>query len=158
MVTTPARIYNIPLRKAGLKTQRHKRANKAVSTVRDFVIKNSKSSDVKIGKHLNLKLWANGIKNVPNRIKVDAIKDDKGTVTVELFGAPKEAKVEAKKKAAETPAEKIAEKIQAMKPGKKANEKTTEAVITKETPKEAPKETKPVAKKEIKTAADSKKQ
>ena len=143
-MATPARIYNIPLRKAVLKAPRHRRANKAVIAVREFVIKNSKTSEVRIGKHLNLKLWAHGMKNVPNIIKVDAIKDDKGVVTVELFGAPKEVKMDTKKKVAETPAKKIAEKMQAMKPGKKVEEK-------KETPEKATPETTKATTKETKT-------
>lgn len=88
------RTYTIPLRKGVMKSREYRRAKKAVSVIKDFIIRHSKSSDVKIGKHLNLKLWEHGIKNVPCRVKVDAVKDDKGTVTVELFGAPKEVKKE----------------------------------------------------------------
>src|SRR3989338_997434 len=90
--------YNIPLRSEVMKAPRYKRAKKAVRAVREFLIRHSGSSDIRLGKHLNEKLWQQGIKNVPHFIKVDTIKDGKGTVTAELFGAPKEAKKEEKGK------------------------------------------------------------
>jgi len=130
------RTYTIPLRKEILKAPKYKRAKKAVSAVREFVIRHSKSSEVRIGKHLNKKLWQQGIKNPPHIIKVDAVKDDKGTIMVELFGAPKEVKKEAPKKKAETPAEKVAEKMESIKPGKKTIEaKTEEKTAVEETKK-----------------------
>jgi ribosomal protein L31E len=59
--------------------------------------------NIKLGKYLNLELWKHGIKNPPSRVKVNVTKDDKGVVTAELFGTPKEEKkVEAPKKKAET--------------------------------------------------------
>ncbi|MBS3133240.1 60S ribosomal protein L31 [Candidatus Woesearchaeota archaeon] len=100
------RTYTIPLRREVAKAPKYKKAKKAVSAVREFVIRHSKSSDVRIGKHLNTKLWQHGIKNVPHAIKVSTLKDDKGTIMVELFGAPKEAEkdVSATKKEAEATA------------------------------------------------------
>ncbi|MAG16385.1 hypothetical protein CMO88_04980 [Candidatus Woesearchaeota archaeon] len=116
------KTYNIPLRKEIMKVQRYKRAKKAVSSVRAYVIKHSKSSDVKIGKYLNLKLWEHGIKNVPHMVKVDITKDNKGTVTAELFGAPKEVKKEEPKKP-----ETAVDKVKAAVAGKKEEkEKKTE--------------------------------
>ncbi len=120
------RTYTIPLRAGVIKTKKYKRAKKAVSVIKEFIIRNSKSSDVKIGKHLNLKLWEHGIRNVPCRVKVNASKDDKGTVTVELFGAPKEVKKE-----------KVAKKGKEKKPevaAEKAAEEVKEGVVTAETP------------------------
>ncbi len=123
------RTYTIPLRKGVMKSMPYKRAKKAVSIIKKFIIKNSKSSDVKIGKHLNLKIWAHGIKNVPCRVKVDASKDDKGTVTVELFGAPKEIKKEEGKKGKEKKAEDVKEAVVvAEKPAEKK-----EAAVSDET-------------------------
>ncbi len=118
------RTYTIPLRAGVMKTKKYKRAKKAVSIIKEFVTRNSKSSDVKIGKHLNLKLWEHGIRNVLCRVKVNASKDDKGTVTVELFGAPKEVKKEEGKKGKEKKPEVAAEK---------AAEEVKEGVVTAET-------------------------
>ncbi len=109
-----------------MKTKKYKRAKKAVSIIKEFIARNSKSSDVKIGKYLNLKLWEHGIRNVPGSVKVDAVKDDKGTVKVELFGAPKEVKKEEGKKGKEKKAAAAA--------AKKASEEIKEAIVTSETP------------------------
>lgn len=119
------RTYTIPLRAGVMKTKKYKRAKKAVSIIKEFIIRHSKSSDVKIGKYLNLKLWEHGIRNVPGSVKVDAVKDDKGTVKVELFGAPKEVKKEEGKKGKEKKAA-----------AKKASEEIKEAIVTSETPAE----------------------
>ncbi len=107
--------YNISLRKEILKVPRYLRAKKAVRAVREFVAQHSKSSDVKIGEHLNLLLWKQGIKNPIMRVKVDIEKDAKGVANVELFGAPKEEKKpETKKKTAKKEATKgAAETVEA---------------------------------------------
>ena len=59
-----------------------------------------KSDDIFIGKYLNLNIWGHGARSPPHHVKVNAAKDDKGKVIVELVGAPKdEPKAEDKKKA-----------------------------------------------------------
>ncbi|MEK6946194.1 MAG: 50S ribosomal protein L31e [Nanoarchaeota archaeon] len=83
------RNYNIPLRIATLKSPFHKKAKKAISTVKIFISKHMKTKEVKIGQFLNLKIWEHGMRNPPNLVKVTATKDDKGVVFVELVGAPK---------------------------------------------------------------------
>ncbi|MEM4328014.1 MAG: 50S ribosomal protein L31e, partial [Candidatus Woesearchaeota archaeon] len=80
------RSYIIPLRKEWIKAPRYKRAKKAVSAVREFLMKHMKANDVKIGPQLNLAIWKRGIRNPPAKIKVSARKDEKGVVRVELFG------------------------------------------------------------------------
>src|SRR3989338_8227297 len=93
------RNYNIPLRIATLKSAFHKKAKKAISTVKIFIAKHMKTTDVKIGQYLNLKIWEHGMRNPPNMVKITATKDDKGVVFVELVGAPKpQPKVEETKK------------------------------------------------------------
>ena len=93
------RNYNIPLRIATLKSPFHKKAKKAISTVKIFISKHMKTKEVKIGQFLNLKIWEHGMRNPPNLVKVTATKDDKGVVFVELVGAPKpQPKVEETKK------------------------------------------------------------
>ena len=110
------KIYTIPLHSQTLKTRRHKRAKRAVSAVRQFMEQHSKASEIRLGKHLNAKLWEQGMRAPPRRIKVRAESDGKDSVTVELVGAPREVKKEPEKKAV-TPAEKIAEKLRELKPG-----------------------------------------
>ena len=84
------RIYSIPLRRETLKVPPFRKANKAVKTVKQFISKHMKSENVVIGKYLNLKIWHHGAKNPPHHVKVNAAKDDKGKVFVELADAPKE--------------------------------------------------------------------
>lgn len=80
------RIYTIPLRKQVQKSPGYKRAKKAMNTVKRFLAKHMKSDDIKIGQLINRELWKRGIKNPPCRIKIVAVKDDKGAVKAELFG------------------------------------------------------------------------
>jgi len=80
------RTYVIPLRKQVMKSPNYKRAKKATTTVRNFLEKHMKSDDVKIGQMINREIWKRGIKSPPGKIKVIAIKDDKGVVKAELFG------------------------------------------------------------------------
>ncbi|HLC95794.1 MAG TPA: 50S ribosomal protein L31e [Candidatus Nanoarchaeia archaeon] len=82
------RTYNVPLRKEFNKAPRWNRTPKAVRALRSFIAKHMKSEDVRIGKFANWELWKHGIKNPPHHIKVTAIRDQEGTVFVELAGAP----------------------------------------------------------------------
>ena len=94
------RVYVIPLRRETLKVPPFKKANKAVKTIQKFISKHMKSENVAVGRYLNLFVWKHGAKNPPHKVKVNAAKDDKGRVVVELVGAPKEMpKAEEKKKA-----------------------------------------------------------
>ena len=140
------RVYNIPLRRETLKVPPFKKANKAVKTVRQFISKHMKSENVVIGKYLNLKIWDHGAKNPPHHVKVNAAKDDKGMVFVELVDAPKEKpKVEEKKKEvkketkAEKPEEKLEKEIEEIKEEKAEEAKKIEKEEIKELQKEHPK-------------------
>lgn len=92
------RVYVIPLRRSFLKVPKFRRTEKAVNTIREFIIKHMKASDVKIGKYLNKDLWSRGHQKPPGKVKVVAIKYDKSIVKVEIFGAPEEKPKEEKKK------------------------------------------------------------
>jgi ribosomal protein L31E len=83
------RTYNVPLRREWLKVARYMRAKKASIALRQFLARHMKG-EVKIGLHLNKKLWEHGIKNPPHHIKVTAIKYDDGVVMAELVGHPVE--------------------------------------------------------------------
>ena len=99
--TVLERTYVIPLRMETLKAPAYRKAKKAITAVKQFIAKHMKSSDIKLGKYLNLHIWKDGIKNPPNKVKIIATKNDKGTVFVELVGAPKpQPKAEEPKKPA----------------------------------------------------------
>jgi len=144
------RVYTIPLRRETLKVPPFRKANKAVKTIREFISRHMKSENVLIGKYLNLKVWVHGAKNPPHKVKVNASKDDKGKVLVELVDAPKEKpKAEGKKPAkkqeakVETPKEKAEEKIEKkaeeIKEEKSEESKKIEHEEIKELQKEHPK-------------------
>ena len=59
------RAYNIPLRRETLKAPSYRKAKKAITAVRQFISKHMKSSDINVGRYLNLKIWEHGIKNPP---------------------------------------------------------------------------------------------
>ncbi|PIN74449.1 hypothetical protein COV18_07395 [Candidatus Woesearchaeota archaeon CG10_big_fil_rev_8_21_14_0_10_37_12] len=82
------RSYVIPLRSEWLKAPKYRRAKRAISAVRSFLVKHMKSDDVLVGTSINLAVWKNGIKNPPGKIAVDVKKDDKGIVRAELTGVP----------------------------------------------------------------------
>ena len=147
------RSYVIPLGRETLKVPPFKKANKAMQTIREFIVRHMKSTNVVLGKHLNMNVWKHGLKNPPHRVKVTASKDDKGKVTVEIVGAPKEIpKVEEKKKAPskegkivkeaeykEKPEEKIEKKVEEAKEEKAEEGKKIEKEEIKELQKEHPK-------------------
>jgi len=70
------KTFIIPLRKEFMKAPNYKRTKKAVSTIREYLKRHMKSDNIKIGKHLNLKLWEHGRKNPPIKIKIKAIKEE----------------------------------------------------------------------------------
>lgn len=84
------RTYNIPLRREFLKVPRYKRAKKAVTAIKEFIQRHMKATQVKLGSHLNKLIWLNGIRNPPHHVRVNAVKDSKGLVKVELLALPKE--------------------------------------------------------------------
>jgi len=98
--TVLERTYNVPLRKEYQKVPRWRRSKKAVSALRQFLMHHMKSEDVKLSKELNEQVWLHGIRNPPHHVKVTVIKDDKGVVHAELFGAKKESKKVSKEKKA----------------------------------------------------------
>ncbi len=77
------RTYTIGLRKEFLKKPLYRRAKKAVTAVKEFAMQHLKVKIVKIGPHLNDKIWERGKRNPPSKIKVKAHVDD-GVAYVEL--------------------------------------------------------------------------
>lgn len=78
------RVYTIPLRRKTVKVAKYKRGPKAVRLVREFLKKHMKSDNIKLNKDVNEFIWARGIKHPPAKVKVKAVKDEAGLVTVSL--------------------------------------------------------------------------
>lgn len=90
------RIYTIPLNIKRTSVPRYKRANKAIKTIKEFLVRHMKIRDrdlkkIKIDQYLNEAVWFRGIKKPPIRIKVKAIKED-DSVRVELVDFPDKLK------------------------------------------------------------------
>lgn len=124
----------------------YKRAKKATTALREFLMRHMKSETVLIGKHLNEFVWAHGMRNPPHHVKVTCVKGDDGVVKAELFGVKLEQKVEkGKDKGAVA---KVKEAITGKKDEKPAEKKEPAAKVAKEPKAEKPaKESKPEAKK-----------
>jgi len=116
------RTYVIPLRREFQKAPIYKRTKRAVAATKTFLKKNMKMDDIKLGRHLNMVLWARGNRNPPHKVEVSAevIKDKDGDyVYAELVGVEKEQlKVEVVEKK-----EGLAGKVQDLVGGKPKEEK-----------------------------------
>jgi large subunit ribosomal protein L31e len=77
------RVYTIPLRDVK-KVPRTIRSPKAIRIVKEFMERHMKSDDIRIDASVNEKIWERGIQKTPTKIKVKAIKDEDGTVSVTL--------------------------------------------------------------------------
>src|SRR3989338_2378917 len=160
------REYVIPLRRNWNKVPRYKRANKAIRTIKEFLVRHMKIRDgdlnkVKIDRYLNEFVWFRGIRKPPAKIKVKAVKDGE-IVKVELSELPKklalkkaklekrEEKAGIKKKLTEKPEEKIEKTEEEEK--KKVDEETrlSEAESKKASVVEAGKEMEKAAAKTMK--------
>ncbi len=134
------RVYNIPLRKEFLNAPRYKRAKKAITALKEFLSRHMRSDDVRLGKHLNMKIWERGIKNPPHHVQVNVTRNSEGIVNAELVGfeyneskpeqaSKKDRKKTVEDKVKETKVEAKAEKKESSetaKKGKKALKKELE--------------------------------
>ena len=127
------REYTIPIRKNLNKVPSYKRANKAVKTIKEFLIRHMKVRDgdlnkIKIDKYLNEFIWSRGIRKPPVKIKVK-VKKDGDIVKAELSEMPagfvfKKSKLEKRaQKATETISKKKTEESPEEKPAEKPEEK-----------------------------------
>jgi ribosomal protein L31E len=127
MAETLERTYNVPLRRGFIKVPCHRKAKKAVKTLKEFVQQHMKVKTVKIGPELNMKIWARGIKNPPHHVKVTAIKrEDIAEVELEgiKFKALKPKKKEEKKTGLKGKLEELTKKKE--EPKKEEQKKKTE--------------------------------
>jgi len=87
------KFYTIPLRRAWI-SQRKKRAPRAMRIIRGFVEKHMKIRSEAVGEEeaeflvisneVNEKVWSRGIEKPPRKIRVRAVKDKEGVITVHL--------------------------------------------------------------------------
>ena len=132
------REYVIPLREKVRVVPRYKKTNKAVKTVKEFLVRHMKVRDrdlskIKIDKYLNEALWFRGIRKPPHKIKVKAVKEGE-IVRAELSDMPDKLKF---KKARE---EKHLQKAKDMLEGKKTKMEKAKEVMGKPAEEAAPKE------------------
>lgn len=77
------RIYTIPLRRAWI-SPRKKRTPRAVRLVKAFVQRHMKPEALVMSNEVNERLWRRSIEKPPRRIRVRAVRDKEGTVTLYL--------------------------------------------------------------------------
>ena len=77
------RVYVIPLRKVK-NVPRTIRSPRAVRYVKEFIKKHMKADDIKLDSSVNEKIWERGIQKIPPKIKVKAVEEEDGTVSVTL--------------------------------------------------------------------------
>lgn len=77
------RLYTIPLQRAWI-SPRKKRTPRAVRLVKAFVQRHMKPEALVVSNEVNERLWGRGIQKPPRRIRVRAVRDKEGTVTLYL--------------------------------------------------------------------------
>lgn len=132
------RTYTIPLRSAFRNRAKYKKTPTAVRAVQNFLMKHMKVEDVKLGKNLNMAIWANGIKNPPAKVKVDVEKKDNvayAELSGKAYDEPTKSDLEAEQetKAPKNPLEAAQQKL-AGKDKPKKEEKAPEEEKTEEKP------------------------
>ena len=87
------KFYTIPLRRAWI-SPRKKRAPKSMRVIKSFIKKHMKlraeaegeeeAEKLVISNKVNEKIWSRGIEKPPRKIRVRAVKDKEGVITVHL--------------------------------------------------------------------------
>jgi len=90
------REYIIPIKDKWRNVPRYKRANKAIKTIKEFLVRHMKIRDrdlrkIKVDRYLNEFVWFRGIKKPPIKVKVKAIKENE-IVKAELAEIPEKLK------------------------------------------------------------------
>ncbi len=78
------RIYVVPLAKEYMKAPNWNRTKRAVKALRKFVSRHMKPEAIYLSQEVNERLWENGIKNPPRKIRVRVTKSVEGLVRVFL--------------------------------------------------------------------------
>jgi len=139
-MATIERTYTVPLRAGYRNAPAYYRTNKAVSTLRKFIMRHMKAKDenIKMGQQLNELLWKHGIKNPPARVTITVKKTDDGIVTAELVGKDYKGTIKPQAKSEEPQGlkEKLTSALK--KDDKKADGEAEEAKPEAKKPKEKP--------------------
>jgi len=77
------RIYTIPLRRAWI-SPRKKRTPRAVRLVKAFIQRHMKPEALVMSNEVNERLWSRSIQKPPRKVRVRAVRDKEGTVTLYL--------------------------------------------------------------------------
>jgi len=77
------RIYTIPLRRAWI-SPRKKRTPRAVRLVKAFIRRHMKPEALVMSNEVNERLWSRSIQKPPRKVRVRAVRDKEGTVTLYL--------------------------------------------------------------------------
>ncbi|RME77416.1 50S ribosomal protein L31e [Candidatus Woesearchaeota archaeon] len=128
------RTYVIPLRREFLKVPRYQRSKKAITAIREFLVKHLKTDKVLLGPKLNETVWKDGIKSPPHKVKVTASIVD-GVAKVELFGHEYPKAIEKATKAPQGLKEKLQAAVSDVKGGSKAQTSSQETSAKEEEPK-----------------------
>lgn len=78
------RIYVVPLAKDYKKAPNWNRTKRAIKTLRAFINRHMKPEALYVSQEVNERLWENGIKNPPRKIRVRVTKSVEGLVRVYL--------------------------------------------------------------------------
>ena len=78
------RIYVVPLAKEYMKAPNWNRTKRAVKVLKKFVTRHMKPEALYVSQEVNERLWENGIKNPPRKIRVRVTKSVEGLVRVFL--------------------------------------------------------------------------
>jgi large subunit ribosomal protein L31e len=145
------REYIIPLRAKWTRVPRYKRVNKAIKTIKEFLVRHMKIRDrdlskIKVDKYLNEAIWNKGIRKPPTKIRVRAVREG-DIVRAELVEMPeklkfKKARLEKREqKAMEVLSKKkVVEKPPEEKPKEEQTEETRPSVAKSEEEKQEEKE------------------
>ena len=77
------RLYTIPLKHAWIAPIK-KRSPRAMRVLKDFLKKHMKTEDFIISEEVNERVWGKGIEGAPRKVRVRAVKDKDGVVTIYL--------------------------------------------------------------------------
>lgn len=77
------RVYTVPLGRAWI-SPRKKRAPRAVRILRSFIERHMKPESIVVSEGVNERIWSRGIEKPPRQIRVRAVKDRDGIVSVHL--------------------------------------------------------------------------
>jgi len=77
------RVYNVPLGRAWV-SPRKERAPKATRILRSFIKRHMKPDSIVLTEEVNERIWRRGIEKPPRKIRVRAVKDRDGRVSIHL--------------------------------------------------------------------------